>query len=96
MSPEVVAERAVTYVSDVPLHARPAAVFMDRVKRFKARVTVAVEGGDKPPADARSLMRLMALSITKGTRVVIRAVGEDAETAVAALTGLIERDFRDP
>ncbi|MHB8946838.1 MAG: HPr family phosphocarrier protein [Bacillota bacterium] len=95
MNPKAIGERAITVTNELGLHLRAAAVFIDRVKRFKARVTVAVEGDDKPPANAGSLVGLMALKATRGTRIVIRAVGEDAEEAVAELAALVEGDFKD-
>ncbi len=39
---------------------------------------------------------MTALGVERGMRIVIRAEGEDAEAVVAALAGLVERDFQSP
>ncbi|MGQ9521741.1 MAG: HPr family phosphocarrier protein [Anaerolineae bacterium] len=64
------------------LHARPAARFVQTARQFRSRVRVLYEGRE---ADAKSLLSLLALGVEQGAVVTIRAEGEDAEEALAAL-----------
>jgi phosphocarrier protein HPr len=75
---------------EVGLHARPAAVFVKTAKQFTSKVTVACNA---KTADAKSLIRLLALSITKDTEIEITAEGDDEQDAIAALTNLITNNF---
>lgn len=68
------------------LHARPAAEFVKLASTFASRVSV-------NGTDAKSLLAIMALGLTKGAAVDIAAVGEDARDAVSALAELIESGF---
>ncbi|TMD26797.1 MAG: HPr family phosphocarrier protein [Chloroflexi bacterium] len=84
-------EVAVTLPAAVALHARPAAMFVKTAMRFRCRVTVGVNGR---VADAKSILAVLALGATGGTRLVLGAEGEDAPAALDALaacvSGLVE------
>ena len=67
---------------DVDLHARPAANFVRTAMRFSASVSVAA--GERE-VDAKSLLSVLALGARRGTSVRLRAEGEDAAAAIAAL-----------
>jgi phosphotransferase system HPr (HPr) family protein len=77
-----VADVQVTLPSDVDLHARPAANFVRTAMRFSANVFVAA--GEKE-VDAKSLLSVLALGARRGTSIRLRAEGEDAAPAIAAL-----------
>lgn len=74
------AELVVTLPAD--LHARPAGRLARAAAGFRSTVTIGA--GDRS-VDARSVLLVMALGATIGTDVTIRAEGEDADDAVAAL-----------
>lgn len=84
-------ELEVALPSDVALHARPAANFVKTAMRFRSRMTVGVNGR---VADAKSILAVLALGATGGTRLRLIAEGEDAPAALDALaacvTGLVE------
>jgi phosphocarrier protein HPr len=86
------AEAEVTITHPVGLHARPSVKFTKLAKTFAARIELAttLEG---PWIDAKSIVKVMAAKAPKGTRLHLRAEGEDADVAVAALVGLVTRDF---
>ncbi|MBX5475993.1 MAG: HPr family phosphocarrier protein [Clostridia bacterium] len=84
------ARRTVTVTHESGLHARPAALFVQTAARFKADIKVAK--GDRS-ANAKSIMSVLALGVTKGTTIDILATGDDAEEAVDALTRLVESGF---
>jgi phosphotransferase system HPr (HPr) family protein len=72
------------------LHVRAAAVVVRIANRFAATLTI--ETPDRS-ADARSVLDLLTLAATKGTKVRILAEGPDATEAVAAVVALISQDF---
>jgi phosphotransferase system HPr (HPr) family protein len=79
-------EAAVPLPPTVDLHARPAADFVRTAMSFNARIAVLVDGRE---ADAKSLLSVLALGARGGTTLRLRAEGEDAGNAVAALTSCV-------
>ncbi|MDN7247279.1 HPr family phosphocarrier protein [Planococcus shenhongbingii] len=71
------------------LQARQAALFVQEANRYNSDVYL--EKDDKK-VNAKSIMGIMSLAISKGTTVKISADGRDEETAVEALAALIEKD----
>ena len=75
----------ITLTNDVGLHARPAAVFVQKAKSFAATVTVA-KGENE--ANEKSLLALLKLDVRGGDTVTVTADGEDADEALEALRQL--------
>ena len=75
------------------LHARPAAVFVKTVGRYDADVRVTDLGSGKAPASGASLISLMSLGVTQGTRVRVEATGPDAEAVARELEELVADGF---
>jgi phosphocarrier protein len=88
-----VAESVLEISNSVGLHARPAAQFVKTASRFRSRITLDRDGRT---ADAKSILAVLGLQASKGTSVTVRAEGEDAETAVAALRELVDSRFGEP
>ena len=65
------------------LHARPAARFVQTASRFRSTVTIT--HGTRE-ASAKSLLSLLGLVLREGSEIALRADGEDADAALAALT----------
>jgi phosphotransferase system HPr (HPr) family protein len=85
------AERELTIMNKVGLHARPAALFVQTAARFKdTRVEVVKNGAAR---DAKSILSVLTLGVSQGTTITVRAEGPQAEAAIAALTELVDRDF---
>jgi phosphotransferase system HPr (HPr) family protein len=72
------------------LHMRPAMQFVDKASQFRSLITV--RNGDTE-VDAKSIMQMSMLAATCGTKLVIRAEGDDAETAIRTLQELVESRF---
>lgn len=89
-SPERKAQAQVRIVNRSGLHARPAAVFHDLANTFQAELKVLKDGLQ---ADGKSLIEILSLGAERGTKVMIRAEGEDAEAAVRALVSLVKSGF---
>ncbi|HZS76585.1 MAG TPA: HPr family phosphocarrier protein [Ktedonobacteraceae bacterium] len=85
-----VAERTVTLQSSSGLHARPATLVVQQAKGFTSKITLLK--GEKT-ANAKSLLSILALGAEQGDSVVLKAEGEDAETAIEKLSAMLERDL---
>ena len=93
MSGENEATAVITISHPVGLHARPAIAFTKLAKTFKT-TEIRVRGHDDQPwIDAKSIVRVMALKLRTGAALQMRANGDDADAAIKALKGLVERDF---
>lgn len=68
------------------LHARPAALLVQEVKRFSSEISI--ETGTQT-VNARSIMGLMSLALSKGSEVTVYAEGEDAEEALRVLENFL-------
>ncbi|HEY73802.1 MAG: HPr family phosphocarrier protein [Chloroflexi bacterium] len=72
------------------LHARPAASFVQTALQFKSDIKVT---HDEREANGKSILKVLTLGANQGAVITIRAEGEDAEAALAALEALIENNF---
>lgn len=89
---ETVATGSVSMAHPAGLHARPSVKLTKLAKTFGSRIEVAASA-DGPWIDAKSIVKVMAAKVPQGAMLHIRAEGEDAAASVAALIGLVERDF---
>lgn len=71
------------------LQARQAALFVQEANRYSSDVYL--EKGNKK-VNAKSIMGIMSLAVSKGTNVTISADGADEEAAVGALAQLIDTE----
>ena len=82
--------RSVTIRNSVGLHARPATFFVQKANCFKSSIWVEKEDCR---VNAKSLLGILSLGITRGTKITLIADGEDEALAVAGLSDLIDRDL---
>ena len=83
-------EITLTVHNKVGLHARPAALFVQTAKQFNCHVRVT--HGERE-ANAKSILGVLALGAEQGAVITIRAEGEEADQALAALEALVEDNF---
>lgn len=76
--------------NQVGLHARPATFFIQKANEFKSSVWVEK---DERKVNAKSLLGVLSLGITKGTTINIIADGSDENEAVEVLVRLIASNF---
>ena len=74
------------------VHARAAALLVQMVNRFSAQVTFSKDG---QTTDGRSIMGVLTLAATQGSKIQFEATGEDAERAVRAIERLIDSRFNE-
>ena len=84
-------ERNATIASRVGLHARPASMFIEAVK--KQAVTVNISKGGSKPLNAASILSIMSLGAANGDVVTLSAEGEGAEAALEELVAVLETDL---
>jgi phosphotransferase system HPr (HPr) family protein len=72
------------------LHMRPAMQFVDLANAFSSEISVS---NQDTRVDAKSIMQMTMLAATCGTKLKIRASGQDAQKAVAALQELVDQNF---
>ena len=73
---------------ELGLHARPAGEFVHAASGFECEIEV---GNGREWVNGRSVLSILSLAATQGTRLTIRATGGDAEDALGALGAIIER-----
>ena len=71
------------------LHARPAAVLVNEVKKYNANIAVQNLDRDTPLVSAKSLMKVVALGVVKGHRLRFVATGEQAQQAIEGIGAAI-------
>lgn len=80
----------VTIQNSVGLHARPATFFVQKANSFKCSIWVEKEDCR---VNAKSLLGVLSLGITRGTKITLIADGEDEAAAVEGLSELIDKDL---
>ena len=76
--------------NQVGLHARPATFFIQKANEYKSSVWIE---RDERRVNAKSLLGVLSLGITKGINVTVLAEGPDEEQAVNELVDLISSNF---
>lgn len=76
--------------NQVGLHARPATFFIQKANEFKSSIWIEKE---ERRVNAKSLLGVLSLGITRGTAINVIADGLDEKEAVDALVDLVEKDF---
>ena len=84
--------RNVMIKNSVGLHARPATFFIQKANSFKSSIWVEKENCR---VNAKSLLGVLSLGITKGSVITLIADGADEAAAIDGLTALVETGFDD-
>ena len=83
-------KKEVTITNNIGLHARPATFFIQKANTYNCSVWVEK---DERRVNAKSLLGVLSLGITKGTVVTLMADGADEKEAVNALCALVSGNF---
>jgi phosphocarrier protein HPr len=83
-------ERKVEVINKLGLHARPAAMLVQKATKFKSEIKLLK---DDLEVNAKSILSVMALAAEMGSFVTIIAEGEDETVAVEVLAKLFEEKF---
>jgi len=82
--------KEVVVQNQVGLHARPATFFIQKANEYKSNIWVEK---DERNVNAKSLLGVLSLGITRGASITIVAEGPDEEDAVSGLVDLISSNF---
>ena len=82
--------REVMVKNQVGLHARPATFFIQKANEFKSGIWIVK---DERKVNAKSLLGVLSLGITRGSEITIVADGADEEDAVEELAKLVQVNF---
>lgn len=86
----VTAEREFDILNRLGLHARAAAQLVRLANQFASDVRLVKDGVE---VNGKSIMGVLMLAAPKDTRVLVRAIGSDADEAIVAIGELIARKF---
>lgn len=76
--------------NQVGLHARPATFFIQKANEFTSSIWVSK---DERKVNAKSLLGVLSLGVTRGTAITIIADGIDEENAINELENLVQSNF---
>jgi len=77
-----------TITNAVGLHARPAAIFVNKMGKYEADIQVRNTTGGSKWVNAKSILGVLTLAVEKNHTIEIRIEGADEEAAAAEI-----RDF---
>ena len=81
-------------INQLGIHSRPASDLTLKAKEFNSVITIKNLNNQEAKAiNAKTIMRVLAASITKGCKVEISADGNDEQQAVKELVKLFESGF---
>lgn len=82
----------VKILNKLGLHARPAMSFAEKASEYTATISVRrVDSEDV--VDGKSIMQMLMLAGTMGTKLELIAEGDDAKEALEALQNLVNGKF---
>jgi phosphocarrier protein len=84
------AERTLVIKNELGMHARAATKFVQLAGKYPCEVVVAKDGHE---VNGKSIMGVLMLVASKGSTIVIKCKGPQAEAAVAALAQLVDDKF---
>ncbi|OGP61897.1 MAG: phosphocarrier protein HPr [Deltaproteobacteria bacterium RBG_13_47_9] len=72
------------------LHARAAALLVKTANRFVSEVTIEKDGLE---VNGKSIMGILMLAASKGSKIALKVEGKDSTQAIQTLTQLFEDKF---
>lgn len=75
------------------LHARPAALFYQKSRLFRSKITIQNLSRAGSPEVPVSAFNLLQIGVRQGHQVRLRAEGPDEAAAITELSRLIEGNF---
>ena len=82
--------KKLTIQNKLGLHARAAAKVVSTANEFESTIIITK---DKKNADARSIMKLLMLSASQGSRISIEVDGVDQKDAMKSIEKLFNNKF---
>lgn len=76
--------------NDRGLHTRPSTELVKCANSFKAQIYLVYQ---KQVVNAKSLLGILMLAASKGSKIGVEAEGEDAEQAIESILNLAKNNF---
>ncbi len=86
----MIIEEEVEVINKMGLHARAAAKLVQLTNRFKSDIIISL---NDLQINGKSIMGIMLLAATKGTKLNISINGDDAEEMMKSIKELFENKF---
>lgn len=83
-------ERELIIQNRLGLHARAAAQFVQLANQYSCEIFIEKDGDE---VNGKSIMGILMLAAPKGTTILLRTQGDDAQNALDALQALIDDKF---
>ena len=83
-------EKKIIIKNKLGLHARAAVKFVNLANRFGASVKIVKDGNE---IDGKSILGILTLAAIQGSEIVLLVSGQDEDSALKALTDLINNRF---
>ena len=84
------AEKTMKIQNELGLHARAATKLVQLASKYPCEITVTKDGHE---VNGKSIMGVLMLVASKGSTVTLKAKGDKAAEAVAAIAALIDDKF---
>jgi len=85
-------EKKITIKNRLGLHARAAAKFVNIANRFSSSIKIIKDGNE---IDGKSILGILTLAATQGTKIILKVSGRDEDIALKALVTLINNKFQE-
>lgn len=83
-------EQTVKITNRTGLHARPASELVKKTGKFESKIEIIFEGKE---VNAKSIMGVMSLGVTRDNEILLKADGDDSEDALKELINFIEMEM---
>jgi phosphocarrier protein HPr len=83
-------EQKLQITNELGMHARAATKFVQTANKFQSAVAVEKDGQS---VNGKSIMGVLMLVAAKGSSIMVRCTGPDAQQAMTALAQLVKDKF---
>ncbi|MCP4199497.1 MAG: HPr family phosphocarrier protein [Proteobacteria bacterium] len=83
-------EVLLTIENELGLHARAATMFVQVAAKYESDIFIVKDGRE---VNGKSIMGILTLVASKGTKIRVRATGPDAEAFIEAISKLVRDKF---
>jgi len=90
-----VKEKTLTVNNPYGLHARSASLIVQTIQPYKGDVWITINGQSGPVVNGRSIMDILILGATRGTKLKFRVEGEDEEKILSEVETLFLNNFNE-
>ncbi len=83
-------EKEITIKNRTGLHARPAAIFVQKANKYESDIKILKDGQE---VNGKSIMGILMLAAERGAKIKLIISGHDAEKAMKELADSLSREI---